>query len=996
MGYDKKKIGDKNFIAHAPIGADWVSVNDVTMSWINNKLDFPESKSESDSGFRSAQLGALFAIKAHWTVSSSQATIVMPTGTGKTETMIAAVLSESCQKTCVVVPSALLRKQTLSRFSTIGKLREIGAATTFFENPIVGCLLKTPKDKSELENLVNSSNVIVVTISLLNRFSDDLLDCISNLCDTLIIDEAHHVAASSWKRVKKHFNNVKCLQFTATPFRNDGEKVDGDIIYSFPLALAQEQGYFKPINFYPIYEFDSDKKDESVAAKAVELLESDIKNGYPHLLLVRASTQTRAKQLFNDVYRNIYANHNPVLIVSGNTAGENREALQKVSDGESKIIVCVDMFSEGIDIPQLKICAIHDKYKSLPITMQFVGRFARTQTNLGEASVIANIVDDDIKDSLEVLYSQDSNWNKVLKDMSAEKIGREVDLQKLARGFTGTEIIPLNQIRPKVSMFMYTTTETSWHWQKWRKVFNEECSQHYVNEQEKILIITELRNNNVDWTVCRDITDVSWNLHILYWNKVKHVFYINTTDKGIADRFAEAVFCSSSRITGEEVFRCLYGINRLMLSTVGLKTAISNHHIRYRMFAGVDVAEGITRATASTVTKSNLFGVGYENGKNMSIGCSYKGTIWSKWVETIDYWIDWCDKQAEKILDTSINTASVLSGALVPEVITTRPRVVPYRIDFPIEVEEELKSSILLKTSLYDSAMFLVDIELTVFDETSTLTFFVGNDDFREEFSLGLDDAGYTIAHKSGSIISIRLSRRREMLLKDFFRENPPTIWFVDGSSLEGNLLVRLKETTSAIFPLESIVPWNWNGINIKKESQGLKKEIDSIQYKLISELKTLRRYCLIFDDDGSGEIADVIAIQEDESNKKLLIELYHCKFSSTDKAGARLDDLYTVCGQAEKCIKWANDAKYLLDRLTKRENNRTRKNKPSRYEVGDNKLLFTLKNKLKFYSTEYKVYIVQPGVDNSKITPAMHQVLCSASSYLMDTYAIPLKLICS
>ena len=54
------------------------------------------------------------------------------------------------------------------------------------------------------------------------------------------------------------------------------------------------------------------------------------------------------------------------------------------------------MFGEGIDIPQLKICAIHDKYKSIPLTIQFIGRFARSQGNLGNASVVANISDDDI------------------------------------------------------------------------------------------------------------------------------------------------------------------------------------------------------------------------------------------------------------------------------------------------------------------------------------------------------------------------------------------------------------------------------------------------------------------------------------------------------------------------------------------------------------------------------------------------------------------------
>jgi hypothetical protein len=85
---------------------------------------------------------------------------------------------------------------------------------------------------------------------------------------------------------------------------------------------------------------------------------------------------------------------------------------------------------------------------------------------------------------------------------------------------------------------------------------------------------------------------------ISYTGMKEKVFFINTTDKGIADRLAEAIFYSYKRITGEDVFRCLSGINRLMLSTVGLKTAVSNHHIRYRMFAGVDVAEGITRASA--------------------------------------------------------------------------------------------------------------------------------------------------------------------------------------------------------------------------------------------------------------------------------------------------------------------------------------------------------------------------------------------------------------
>lgn len=998
MAIEKKMIGKKNFIAHSPKETTWASYSDVLSSWSDNPFSYPESKTVADAGFRSAQLGAVFAIKARWTVSDHAATVVMPTGTGKTEVMIATVVSERRKKTCVIVPSDLLRKQTYERFTTLGKLRDIGAICEAVENPIVACLTASPKDKAELDELIDNSNVIIVTMSLLNSiyFSGTLLDTLAAKCDTLIIDEAHHVPSSSWKKIKKCFNGVRCLQFTATPFRNDGKKVDGDIIYNFPLALAQERGYFKPINFHPVFEFDSGLKDVSVAAKAVELLAADIENGYPHLLLVRASSQMRAQNLFDNVYRNTYAAYNPVLIVSSNSVKKNKDALQKVANGESKIIVCVDMFSEGIDIPQLKVCAIHDKYKSLPITMQFIGRFARTQTNLGEASVVANIVDDDISEALEELYTQDSDWNKILKDVSNERIEREMELQKLAEGFTGTEEIPVVQIRPRISMFMYTTTENRWHWKNWTQVFDDEHSRCIVNEQEKILLITELRISNVDWTINRDVTNKEWNLHILYWNARKNIFFVNTTDKGNANRLAEAVFNSSTRIVGEDIFRCLSGINRLMLSTVGLKTAVSNHRIRYRMFAGIDVKDGITQATTSASTKSNLFGVGYENGGSMSIGCSYKGTVWAKWVERLNYWKEWCDKQADKILDTTINTSDVLRGALVPQVITARPKIVPYRIDFPFEIEDEIKGTIKVATSSSDSSLFLVDIGLSSYDEASDISFYVGNEDFKEEFALSISATGYSITHKNGIVIKLVFGRGREISLKDYFQENPPTIWFVDGASLEGNLFVSQESSISATFPNKNIIPWNWSGVDIKKESQGLRKEASSIQFKLISVLKATNSYSLIFDDDGPGEIADVIAIQEDATNKRLILELYHCKFSGADYPGSRVDDLYAVCGQAEKCNRWTVDAAALLKRLLKRENDRAKKCNLTRYEVGDNKLLFTLQNKAKRYSVEYTVFIVQPGVDGSKITQPMHQVLCSAAAYLMDTCGIQLNLICS
>ena len=52
----------------------------------------------------------------------------------------------------------------------------------------------------------------------------------SDFFDLIIVDEAHHSPASSWKSVVEHFSNARILNMTATPFRSDGQKIDGELI----------------------------------------------------------------------------------------------------------------------------------------------------------------------------------------------------------------------------------------------------------------------------------------------------------------------------------------------------------------------------------------------------------------------------------------------------------------------------------------------------------------------------------------------------------------------------------------------------------------------------------------------------------------------------------------------------------------------------------------------------------------------------------------------
>lgn len=968
----------------------------IIRSWRNRVNYVVEDLEKNQQGLRAAQLGAVFAIRAHWTVSDLPATIVMPTGTGKTETMITAIVAEQCRKVFVMVPTNLLRSQTVTNCANLGILKDIGTIDSNAKLPNVLCLRSCPKSEEELSELLKECNIIVSTASLVGGFDDSYMKIISAACDTFIVDEAHHIKAGRWEQIKSFFVSKRILQFTATPFRNDGKKLDGEIIYNFPLAKAQEQGYFKKINFSPIIEFDDEQGDVQIATAAIEQLQQDLKNGYQHLLLVRTENVKRAETLYNEIYGKLYKQYNPVLILGKLSHKENENNLKKLKNGESKIVVCVDMFGEGIDIPNLKIAAIHDKYKSLPITLQFIGRFARQKKGLGEATVITNIANEDIQEALKELYSQDSDWNSLLSEMSSNAIGKEISLQKLSNGFIGTGIdtININQLRPKLSMVAFKTEKNEWNWENWTKAFEEYKSKYYVNEEEHILIIVEAQESKIEWANYRETNNLNWNLHILYWHKQKKVIFINSTDKGAFNKFAEAIFADATKVYGECVFKSLYGINRIMLANVGLNSAI-NGPIRYKMFTGIDIVGAISESQKGNSYKSNLFGMGYDGNGKISIGCSYKGTVWSRWVDTIAEWKEWCIKVYSKIDDPKIDTKEVLNGVLQPQIIKARPQHYAYRIDWPNEFDICCDKNVYIQSGFNDIPIYEMEIALidSSFDEP--LKFCVKSLEDCEEFELNIDDKAFSIKKVKSSNFILHVGRK-EYNLAEYFKDNPPIIKFTNQATLEGNYYLKANVKSNLVFPKEHIITWDWGklGVDLQKESQKQTKEKDSIQYNMINELKKDNTYSIIFDDDNAGEIADIVAIKEDAD--EVVFEFYHCKYAHGKKAGARVADLYEVCGQAEKSVVWKQDVIKIVDRMKYRESSRMQKKQVSRFEKGDLKKLSVLRNKLKMYPARLKIFIVQPGVDSLKINTEMNQILCSTNSYLIETYGIELDVICS
>lgn len=204
---------------------------EVVASWIDNFKFVKENEQANIKGLRPPQIGALYSILSHVQNPEDKAIVVMPTGTGKTETMLATLIANCCNKLLVSVPSDSLRSQISDKFITLGLLKEFGIVDLSCLNPIVGIINHGFPNAEELQDFVSKCNVVVSTMSLLTGFSTQQKALLNNSFSHFFVDEAHHSEADTWKELIEKFNAEKVVLFTATPFRNDGRSLQGKVIF---------------------------------------------------------------------------------------------------------------------------------------------------------------------------------------------------------------------------------------------------------------------------------------------------------------------------------------------------------------------------------------------------------------------------------------------------------------------------------------------------------------------------------------------------------------------------------------------------------------------------------------------------------------------------------------------------------------------------------------------------------------------------------------------
>lgn len=375
----------------------------------------------------------------------------------------------------------------------------------------------------------------------------------------------------------------------------------------------------------------------------------------------------------------------------------------------------------------------------------------------------------------------------------------------------------------------------------------------------------------------------------------------------------------------------------------------------------------------------------------MSFGASRKGRGWShEQARDIRDWVRWASQVGPTITDTSISLESVTSGFLLPEPARERPPYVPLSIEWPYQLVATFSDR--RKASYSDQPFSLLDTELSLTEHTPDrpLRFELKTPLWALEFEFNEDDP--PTIHPVGNDGQI-FTPSGSGSLAAFLTAHGLLVTFEDGAVLvEQGFLLR-PDRERRLFPVDAIETIDWSGVNIKRESQGADRDPVTIQHRAIQALQSEEDWEVVLDDDGTGELADIVLLRRNEDALDVL--LAHCKYSSGDKPGARIDDLYDVCGQSMKMNRAKSIPEMLTKRLFRREQQRQAAGK-SGLVAGDIETLAAIAREARYRALQVTVAIVQPGMSKSVVSEDMRALLGATDRFLSETHGMRLRVIAS
>lgn len=373
----------------------------------------------------------------------------MPTGTGKTYLLTAVIDSFVSNNLMEKVWIVAHRRELVSQIDeTVRKFHSYYASNT-------SSLL---------------SSVKAMSIQWLMRHYDD----IEEEPGMIVIDEAHHALAKTYKEMWERFPNAKFLGLTATPCRLNGKgftDLFDILVQSWSVPEFISKGRLATYDFVSI-------KSDGVTQRLIDSLQKrgadgDYQNKEMDMLLNKKPSIERLYQSLEEFGKDrkgivyainishaqkitkLYQEHGvkAIAIDSKTPATERQQDIEAFKKGDIQVLVNVDIFSEGFDCPDVEFVQLARPTLSLAKYLQMVGRGLRVAKGKKNCVIIDNV-------GLYRVFglpSQVWNWNAMFEGKL--KVGKRKETPKDREFFLMNEKQDDIQIHPDSEMMIVMSHE---------------------------------------------------------------------------------------------------------------------------------------------------------------------------------------------------------------------------------------------------------------------------------------------------------------------------------------------------------------------------------------------------------------------------------------------------------------------------------------------------------------------------------------------------------
>ena len=311
----------------------------------------------------------------------------MPTGTGKTYLLTAVIDSFVSNNPMEKVWIVAHRRELVSQIDeTVRKFHSYSASNT-------SSLLLSVK---------------AMSIQWLMRHYDE----IEEEPGMIVIDEAHHALAKTYKEMWKRFPNAKFLGLTATPCRLNGKgftDLFDVLVQSWDVPEFISKGRLATYDFVSI-------KSDGVTQRLIDSLQKrgadgDYQNKEMDMLLNKKPSIERLYRSLEEYGKDrkgivyainishaqkitkLYQEHGvkAIAIDSKTPATERQQDIEAFKKGDIQVLVNVDIFSEGFDCPDVEFVQLARPTLSLAKYLQMVGRGLRVAKGKKNCVIIDNV-----------------------------------------------------------------------------------------------------------------------------------------------------------------------------------------------------------------------------------------------------------------------------------------------------------------------------------------------------------------------------------------------------------------------------------------------------------------------------------------------------------------------------------------------------------------------------------------------------------------------------